>query len=30
MYLQEIGRGRGGWLDLAQEMDKWWVVIDYL
>jgi hypothetical protein len=23
MYLQEFGRGRGHWMELAQDRDKW-------
>jgi len=29
MDLQEMGwGGDGDWIDLAQERDKWWVVMD--
>jgi hypothetical protein len=23
MYLQEVGRGRGDWMELAQDRDRW-------
>jgi hypothetical protein len=30
MYLQGLGWGRGGmdWIDLAQDMDSWWAVVN--
>jgi hypothetical protein len=26
MDVQEVGRGRGDWMELAQDTDRWWLV----
>jgi hypothetical protein len=27
MDLQEVGGGRGAWMELAQDRDRWWVLV---
>ena len=27
MDLQEVGGGRGDWMDLAQDRDRWWALV---
>jgi len=27
MDLQEVGRLRGDWMDLAQDKDRWWALV---
>jgi hypothetical protein len=27
MYLQEIGGGRGDWMELVQDRDRWWALV---
>ena len=27
MDLQEVGRGCGEWMELAQDRDRWWVLV---
>ena len=27
MYLQEVGRGCGNWMELAQDRDRWWALV---
>ena len=27
MDLQEVGRGCGDWMDLAQDRDRWWALV---
>ena len=27
MDLQEVGVGRGNWMDLAQDRDRWWALV---
>ena len=27
MDLQEVGRGCGDWMELAQDRDRWWVLV---
>jgi hypothetical protein len=27
MDLQEVGGGRGGWMELAQDRDGWWALV---
>ena len=27
MDLQEVGRGFGNWMELAQDMDRWWALV---
>jgi hypothetical protein len=27
MDLQEVGRGRGDWMELAQDKDRWWALV---
>jgi hypothetical protein len=27
MDLQEVGGGRGGWMELAQDRDRWWALV---
>ena len=27
MDLQEVGRGFGDWMELAQDRDRWWVLV---
>ena len=27
MDLQEVGRGRGDWMELAQDRDRWWALL---
>jgi hypothetical protein len=27
MDLQEVGRGRGDWMELAQDRDSWWALV---
>ena len=27
MDLQEVGRGRGDWMELAQNRDRWWALV---
>jgi hypothetical protein len=27
MDLQEVGRNRGDWMELAQDRDKWWSLV---
>ena len=27
MDLQEVGGGRGNWMELAQDMDGWWALV---
>ena len=26
--LQEVGRGCGGWMELAQDRDRWWALVN--
>ena len=28
MDLQEVGRGGMDWIDLAQDMDRWWALVN--
>jgi hypothetical protein len=28
MDLREVGRGRGDWMELAQDRDRWWALVD--
>jgi hypothetical protein len=28
MYFQEVGWGIMGWIDLAQDRDRWWALIN--
>jgi hypothetical protein len=27
MDLQEVGRGRGYWMEMAQDRDRWWALV---
>ena len=27
MGLEEVGRGCGDWIELAQDMDRWWALV---
>jgi hypothetical protein len=27
MDFQEVGRGRGDWMELAQDRDRWWTLV---
>jgi hypothetical protein len=27
MDLQEVGEGRGNWMELAQDRDRWWALV---
>ena len=27
MDLEEVGRGCGDWMELAEERDRWWVLV---
>jgi hypothetical protein len=27
MDLQEVGRGYGDWMELAQDRDRWWALV---
>jgi hypothetical protein len=27
MVLQEVGEGHGDWMELAQDRDRWWVLV---
>jgi hypothetical protein len=27
MDVQEVGGGRGDWMELAQDRDRWWVIV---
>ena len=27
MALQEVGGGRGDWMELAQDRDRWWALV---
>ena len=29
MDLQEVGRGYGDWMELAQDRDRWWGACEY-
>jgi hypothetical protein len=28
MDLQEVGGGHGDWMELAQDRDRWWALVD--
>ena len=28
MYLEEVGRGCGDWMELAQDRDRWWALCE--
>jgi hypothetical protein len=30
MDLQEVGRGGTNWIDLSQDRDRWWAVVNAL
>jgi hypothetical protein len=30
MDLQEVGGGRGDWMELAQDRDRWWALVGTL